>query len=273
MQPAQGELIILGTERFLVRSGKHNQFWRSAGSWETLTIWAISSTLKRTRGTYIDIGAWIGPTVLPAARLADHVIAYEPDPVAGEELRANIALNGLSNVEIRQVALLDHDGQMPFGPGRGSAMGASTSTLMFGDRSLLVGTRDAAVEFDSPEFSKCSLLKIDVEGAEYVLVPRLRRYLENAGPTLLLSTHGPRYAGAQKDREGPIAAVAGIANYLLQRARSFDSLRAYKHFYVVSGKRPRPKRWRSVSRLGRAAELLKFGNREYMLSRDPVALP
>lgn len=42
---------------------------------------------------YLDIGAWVGPTVLYGAHLAKHVYAVEPDPVAFGEWNENLTLN------------------------------------------------------------------------------------------------------------------------------------------------------------------------------------
>lgn len=39
--------------------------------------------------TYIDIGAWIGPTVLYGACVSKHVYAIEPDPAAVSQLKKN----------------------------------------------------------------------------------------------------------------------------------------------------------------------------------------
>ena len=43
--------------------------------------------------TYVDIGAWIGPTVLYGGQIAARCITAEPDPTAREALEANLDLN------------------------------------------------------------------------------------------------------------------------------------------------------------------------------------
>ena len=77
----------------------HSKFWRkaSAGDWEPATFAVLDAHLRPDRD-YIDIGAWIGPTVLYAARKARHVWCFEPDPTAFRALSWNLELNGIENV-------------------------------------------------------------------------------------------------------------------------------------------------------------------------------
>lgn len=65
----------------------HSKFWRRAGrgDWEPETFAVLDAHL-RGDADYLDIGAWIGPTVLYAARKARHVWCFEPDPTAYRHL-------------------------------------------------------------------------------------------------------------------------------------------------------------------------------------------
>ncbi len=65
----------------------HSKFWRRAtsGQWEPETLAVLRDHLDRDHD-YLDIGAWIGPTVLYGARKARHVWCFEPDPVAFRHL-------------------------------------------------------------------------------------------------------------------------------------------------------------------------------------------
>jgi FkbM family methyltransferase len=190
------EVNLHGAKISIDASGPYSEFWNDVnnGKWEPNTL-AIIDRLLKSGGTYIDVGAWIGPTVLKAAQQATRVIAYEPDPVAQAELRRNVALNGLSNVEVRAVALFDKSGTMDFGGGIANELGKSVSSLMHGARGIEVEVRDIAKEVQSPDFEQCQLLKIDVEGAEYRLIQRMHPYLERVKPPILLSTHSRKITG------------------------------------------------------------------------------
>ena len=66
-------------------------FWNKveAGLWEPETLALIDQQI--TPGTtFLDLGAWVGPTALYAAARGARVIALEADPVALAQLRAKL---------------------------------------------------------------------------------------------------------------------------------------------------------------------------------------
>ena len=150
----------------------HVNFWKkvSRGGWEPHT-YEILSRFLTPDAAYLDLGAWIGTTVVYAARLCKQVMCFEPDPVAYRYLLWNIELNNLHNVMPFNIALADSDAIMKmasFGGNRGD----STMSLLNSDRnnavSYALGMRwDTWLSISRVE--KISLLKIDIEGAEYQL--------------------------------------------------------------------------------------------------------
>lgn len=84
----------------------HAEFWDSvSGLWEPETFEVIRRvhSSRLPRGAHLDIGSWVGPTALYAARFASRVVAVEPDPRAFSELLANVRLN--PEIAPRTVAL------------------------------------------------------------------------------------------------------------------------------------------------------------------------
>src|SRR5580692_4173846 len=81
-------------KQFEVSPANHLSFWDevSSGTWESSTFAIFDRFLDRQH-SYIDIGAWIGPTVLYGCQLAKTAYALEPDPLAYVELAQNIAVN------------------------------------------------------------------------------------------------------------------------------------------------------------------------------------
>ena len=265
--------LKIGSGTSLVRAGRHDEFWArvDAGEWEATTVSAIEN-LVPPGGTYIDIGAWIGPTVLLAARRAAKVIAYEPDPVSSEELLANLRLNDIQNVEVRRVALWVRDGELPFGPGSSADLGQRTSSLMYGQREgVFVRTCDALGEVASSAFRDCSLLKIDVEGAEYNLIPHIADYLQTVGPTLLLSTHG---LGHISGRRGLAGRVVDVADLLVKRLRLMWVLRYYRYSYSDCRRNWLDKNatWKIVPKWRFYIESLRLRNQDYLFSNTPQSI-
>lgn len=57
------------------------------------------------RGVFVDLGANIGTTTLPALRYFERVLAVEAEPRNARLLRANVALNGVEDrVTVREIA-------------------------------------------------------------------------------------------------------------------------------------------------------------------------
>ncbi|TDK50442.1 FkbM family methyltransferase [Antarcticimicrobium luteum] len=191
----------------------HSKFWRraSAGDWEPETFAVLDAHLSGG-ADYIDIGAWIGPTVLYAARKARHVWAFEPDATAFRYLAWNIELNGLANISALPVALSGRTGiarMASFGGEPGDSMSSLLNAGAAGGRDVVtLGWDRFAADAD---LSAVSLVKMDVEGAEFDLLPALLPWLRAQRPALYLSTHAPYLAEAE--RAAKMAALAEALSF------------------------------------------------------------
>lgn len=119
----------------------------------------------RPGDTVIDAGAHYGAYTVVLSKLVGpggRVIAIEPAPHAIEVLTHNLELNGLTNVEVHQVALGSEEGRMDLythpDPSRNSLSETPGAT---GTESVAVRRLDDLVGSRKPTF-----MKIDVEGAE-----------------------------------------------------------------------------------------------------------
>ena len=124
------------------------------------------------RPTILDCGANIGYTVLHYKRQFPHarITAFEPDPQFAPVLRRNLQRNGADDVEVVEAAAWIADGTAPW------LMEAKDgSRLLPADMptAARVATVDLARYLDRP----IDLLKIDIEGAEFALVPHLVPHL------------------------------------------------------------------------------------------------
>ena len=66
---------------------RYREYWSSVvdESWEPETFMVLKGLIEPD-STYVDIGAWIGPTVLYGGQIAARCITAEPDPTAREAL-------------------------------------------------------------------------------------------------------------------------------------------------------------------------------------------
>ncbi|WP_170509222.1 FkbM family methyltransferase [Ruegeria arenilitoris] len=190
----------------------HSKFWRkaSAGDWEPETFAVLDQHLSPDRD-YLDIGAWIGPTVLYGARKARHVWCFEPDPTAFRHLAWNLDLNDIRNVSAFGVALSDRFGVARMASVRGEP-GDSTSSLLHDGAH---GTNALTIAWDqfatATDLSGISLVKMDIEGAEFAVLPTLADWLQDQKPALYLSLHAPLLD--ESKRSEPVEALLATLSF------------------------------------------------------------
>src|SRR5262249_33377899 len=121
----------------------------------------------------VDIGAHVGVfSIYLAKRHPDiTVLAFEPDPVNFSNLLANIAANGVGNIVPHRLAVT-RDGR-PFTldrPPDNSAAAGGYFTRPDGYARSTVDSITLDEIFERNDISRCKLLKIDCEGAEYEIL-------------------------------------------------------------------------------------------------------
>ncbi len=168
-------------------------------------------------GTVYDIGGFEGMhTIFFASRVAPtgRVITFEPVPENVAKIRANVAVNGLENVEVRQVGVADAPGVRTFHvmdgeTSRTSADPAIAHTLDVEGAEALdmtVTSIDAEVAAGTtpPDF-----VKIDVEGLELDVLEGMHDTLRTWRPRLFIELHG---IGS----DGKRANAARVCSFLLE---------------------------------------------------------
>ena len=194
--------ITLGGER-LRTDPDHIGFWRdvSRGRWEPDTFRFLAQALP-PGSVFADIGAWIGPTTLFAARRSRQVYAFEPDPDAYRYLLWNLKLNHAHNVVPFHAALGTETGLRQLWGAEGR-LGTSTSSLVpaAGQPSVTIPTISWNDWIAQVRPGRIDVIKVDIEGGEFDLIPALRDYLAAERPVLHLSLHAPRIpAEVREDR-------------------------------------------------------------------------
>ncbi len=161
-------------------------YWKlyNDGLWESGTKAFIQSILK-PGDLFVDIGAWIGPTVLWALEVGATVIAVEPDPVALEELYAVIP--STSTVEVCPGAVTVSSGGtiLSVNPKEDGALGDSMSRI--GTDGIYVPSWTL---FEILGDRIPALVKIDIEGYEMELLPSIMPWLAGHKVPMQISCHG-----------------------------------------------------------------------------------
>jgi len=153
----------------------------ATGEYESETTRLIKRLLAPGQ-TMIDVGANIGYFAIVAARAVGpqgRVVAFEPVGPVRARLQRNLALNGLSRVEVREEALSASSGNVKFFTGPADDTGLASLRPLEGSRETTVRQVrfDDLWRVDDP----VALVKIDVEGAEMAAIRgmsgTLRRWL------------------------------------------------------------------------------------------------
>lgn len=133
---------------------------------------------------FVDGGANIGVYAMLAASLVGpggRVVAFEPFPTHARRLRANAALNGFGQVELRQAALAGRSGRVSFVTNRDVSNRIQTRTDADADTiEVDCTTLDEALA-DLPPFT---IAKLDLEGSEIDALEGAGRLLGEANPAL-----------------------------------------------------------------------------------------
>lgn len=220
----------------------HVRFWRRMkhGRWEPQTLHILSEYLTPD-SVFYDIGAWIGPTVLYAAAGCRKVYCFEPDYVAYQYLLWNLRLNRLTNVMPFNIALSTRDEIRTMSSFGGEA-GDTQSSLLNPDGSngmaVLCLKLNTWMDIVKPE--KADFMKIDIEGAEFDLLPEITDYIDRYKPIIYLSTHAhllqdyekkekmknlmaiaDRYARCLDEKMISVPLDEMLSRHSMQRSRSF----------------------------------------------------
>ncbi|MFZ2061865.1 MAG: FkbM family methyltransferase [Candidatus Binatus sp.] len=129
----------------------------------------------RQDSVVMDLGANMGDfTIIAAARCPrGRVYAVEPLSEYIPVLQTNVALNHLSNVEIIQVAIGDHEGEVAI-----SVAGVQSSIYFdSGTKRETVRITTIPQLMRDHRIDRIDLLKMDCEGAEWEILPAAREVL------------------------------------------------------------------------------------------------
>ena len=191
------------------------------------TSWAALQQHLAAGDTFIDVGAHIGYYSLRAAPVvgpSGHVIAIEPNPDTLPKLHGNIQASGATTINVQPFACAEVDatldlfaasrtntGETSLSQSNASQDGPPAATYRVRARPLDDIVRDAGV-------SRVDAVKIDVEGAEMMVLKGAHETLDRYHPALLVEL---------VDRQ--LQAMGSSANEVVQflHAHGYTARRAF----------------------------------------------
>lgn len=186
--------IEINEKTFFVTTDQNAYFWAQAqlGIWEPETF-KIFDMFLDSNHSYVDLGSWIGPTVLYGSQSAKKCYAIEPDNVAFQILKKNVELNShlSSKIELFELCFADFCGVTHLTPR--FELGDSMSNTIFEktENSLLVNTTTFEQFLSDNSIHDCNFVKMDIEGSEFIVLPTMNKFIEEVKPTIHLSMHLP----------------------------------------------------------------------------------
>lgn len=161
---------------------------------ELLTSLAIPGSVV------VDIGANIGIHTIPLSRyvgIKGQIVAFEPDPDNYRILLRNINVNGLTNVNAHQLALSSKSGSALLyqsSDNRGGLSLQHENTDEYGPQMDPVAVKTAVGDNFFADLDKpISLVKIDVEGAEPLVLLGMEKTLQKNPTIAVIFEFWPRY--------------------------------------------------------------------------------
>lgn len=176
---------VLRGKKWVSGSGHHG-CWLGSYEYDKQRLFARSISSGEV---VFDIGAHAGFYTLLASTLvgrAGRVIAFEPLPDNLVHLQKHLNINGIDNVQVIEAAVSDSEGQARFEIGDGSTTGKLSTA---GELTVRTVSLDAL--FSAGQIPIPSVIKMDIEGAEYKALLGARSMLEQHHPMIFLATHGP----------------------------------------------------------------------------------
>jgi len=199
---------------FLIRLRQHRYYWLRDPLVTEREPFAILRAMTRTDDVVYDVGANIGLYTRLFANLgAGEIVAFEPVASNLQLYRRNVALGGIEQrVRCLPLALSDRDEEGQFQlddvqstsgtlnrvTGGAAAEGRRNLGLAPKTERVLCRTVDslvAAAEVPPPD-----LIKVDVEGAEGLVLAGGLKVLATHRPRLLVELHGAEVARAVAER-------------------------------------------------------------------------
>jgi len=139
-------------------------------------------------GTFIDVGAHVGLVSLLLADKIEHALLFEPNPIAADRARENLALNRLG-FEVLALALSDATGEVELEKAGGVD---SCNRTVDGFTTYLATITVPRITFDQflqehgPTPVPVTAVKIDVEGHENAVFRGMESFLKTKRPRIIM---------------------------------------------------------------------------------------
>lgn len=174
------------------------------GLWEPHILEIISSCINNQKGIMIDIGANVGATTIPIAKLNSKTTfhSFEPHPHIYQDLLCNVSFNKLQNVKTHNIAISDIDGDtLPFYAQKNSDnLGLSSFKLNHDITDYdIINVHCTSLDkfFENCE-DRILVIKIDTQGYEYEALLSAKNILKIHKPIIIFEFESEYYSSQEE---------------------------------------------------------------------------
>lgn len=194
--------IKKNNEIFLIKNENSNpniNFWKNTyTNWETETFSLLDKLLNKNK-VFIDIGGWVGTTAMYGSRKSKHVYSVEADIESCRDMSINLQNNCDRNYTLINKAVYHTDDkEVKFGKNKflpNAKLNDSTSQILepsesLGDSySIKTVTLNTILKDYNIDPNEISLVKVDIEGAEELVLSDLYTLHKNYNIPIYVSFH------------------------------------------------------------------------------------
>lgn len=144
-------------------------------------------------GDVVSGGAFVGdflPVMSRALKRGARLHSFEPNPVGFAATSMTLALNGLTNVSLSQVAVGREAAVLPLlvEGQNGTVMGGTSRIVEQAEEGRTVDVKMVRIDDLVPPDRKVSVLQLDVEGHEWPAIEGAQVTINNGHPLIVLET-------------------------------------------------------------------------------------
>ena len=162
--------------------------------WEPHVMRHLKQHLQPSH-VFMDVGANLGYFTVLTAPLVERVIAFEPVARNHAYCGSNIALNGLTNVDLRKCGLWRDDRTLQIRSDSSSVMTAAVAVGENGGAGGLEPIRavslDNLIQHGGLTLSRLDVIKMDIEGAEMSALMGMEGTISRFRPRIIMEVNRP----------------------------------------------------------------------------------
>jgi FkbM family methyltransferase len=177
----------------------------------------VFDALLRPGDNVLDVGANIGRMTVLASKgvgPGGRVIAFEPSPLVIASLYKNIFFNQCKNVSVRNYAVADADGSLPFHVPLDTNSGLGSFRDLGTDQSLVIEVPIRQIDQERGLPDDVRLIKIDTEGADLRVLRGAELLIARCRPAIVLE-FSPAWIAQMGDEPKWILEFAARHDYSL----------------------------------------------------------